>query len=260
MNHFKNLSWICNSIASAFCFCFFFFFWPGIMWDLSSPNRYWTHTPCIRRQSFNHWTVREVTTQLFLKIDISQTFWNILVIMRAYITLCKNELWHFQGKYKLINWIFMSVLNNQQNIFKHLCICKTFLKRGKFKGKSIQEGEKQRVDIKICWLQHPGNFLVQFSSVQWLSHVQLFATPWTAARHASLCITNAQSLPKLMSIESVMPSNQLILCRPLLLLPSIFPRIRVSSNESVLHIRWLKYWSFSFQHQSFQSTLETDLL
>ena len=79
-----------------------------------------------------------------------------------------------------------------------------------------------------------------------LSHVQLFETPWTAARHASLSITNSQSLLKLMSIELVMPSNHLILCHPLHLLPSIFPSIRVFSSESVLHIRWQKYWSFSF--------------
>ena len=74
----------------------------------------------------------------------------------------------------------------------------------------------------------------------------LLATPWTAARQDSLSITKSQSLPKLMSIESVMPSNHLILCRPLLLLPSIFPSMRVFSNESALHIRWPKYWSFSF--------------
>ena len=80
-----------------------------------------------------------------------------------------------------------------------------------------------------------------FSSVQLLSHVQLFVTLWTAAHQASLSITNSQSLLKLMSIESVMPSNDLILCRPLLLLPSIFPSIRVFSNESALHIRWPKY-------------------
>ena len=86
-----------------------------------------------------------------------------------------------------------------------------------------------------------------FSSVQFLHPVWLFATPWTAARQASLSITNSRSLPKLMSIESVMPSNHLILCRPLLLLPSIFPTIRVFSNESALHIRWPKYWSFSFK-------------
>ena len=88
--------------------------------------------------------------------------------------------------------------------------------------------------------------LYQFSSVQSLSHVQLFETPWTAAHQASLSITNSWCLLKLMSIESVMPSNHFILCHPLLLPPSIFPSIRVSSNESVLHIRWPKYWSFSF--------------
>ena len=85
----------------------------------------------------------------------------------------------------------------------------------------------------------------QFSSVQSLSRVQLFETPWTAACQASLSITNSQSLPKLMSIESVIPSNHFILCRPLLL-PSIFPSIRVFSSESVLRMRWPKYWSFSF--------------
>ena len=85
-----------------------------------------------------------------------------------------------------------------------------------------------------------------FSSVQALSRVQLFATPWTAARQASLSISNSQSLPKFMSIELVMPSNHLILCHPVLLPPSIFPSIRVFSNESVLCIRWPKYWSFSF--------------
>ena len=82
--------------------------------------------------------------------------------------------------------------------------------------------------------------------VQSLSRVWLFETPWTAARQASLPITNSRSLLKLMSIESVMPSNHLILCHPLLLLPSIFPSIRVFFNESILHIRWPKYWIFSF--------------
>ena len=85
-----------------------------------------------------------------------------------------------------------------------------------------------------------------FSSVQSLSHVQLFETPWTAACQASLSITNSQSLLKLMSIDLVMPSNHPILCCLLLLLPSIIPSIRIFSNESVLHIRWPKYWSFSF--------------
>ena len=84
------------------------------------------------------------------------------------------------------------------------------------------------------------------SPVQSFSHVQLFATPWNAACQASLSMTISCSLLKLMSIECVMPSNHLILCRPLLLLPSIFPSIRVFSKESVLHTRWSKYWSFSF--------------
>ena len=88
-----------------------------------------------------------------------------------------------------------------------------------------------------CW---------SFSSVQSLSHVQLFATPWTAAHQASLSITNSRNLLKFRSIESMMPSSHLILCHPLLLMPSVFPSIRVFSNESALHIRWPKYWSFSF--------------
>ena len=90
------------------------------------------------------------------------------------------------------------------------------------------------------WSERP------FSSVQSLSCVRIFVTPWTAAPQASLSITNTRSLLKLMSIESVMPSTHLILCRPLLLLPSNFPSIRVFSKESVLHIRWPKYWNFSF--------------
>ena len=99
-----------------------------------------------------------------------------------------------------------------------------------------------------------GNILLPFSaifskcfiSVQSLSHVWLIATPWTATCQASLSITNFRSSPKLMSIESVMPSNHLIFCCPLLLLPSIFPSIKAFSNESTLCIRWQKYWSFSF--------------
>ena len=95
-------------------------------------------------------------------------------------------------------------------------------------------------DKRQCWN------LTQFSSVQSLSHVQLFAVPWTAACQASLSITNSRSLLKLMSIELVMPSNYLTFCHPFLLLPSIFPSIRVFSNESALRIRWPKYWSFTF--------------
>ena len=89
------------------------------------------------------------------------------------------------------------------------------------------------------------NIINKFSSVQSLSCVQLFVTPWTAVRQASLSIINSQSLLKLMSIESVMPSKHFVLCHTLLLLPSIFPSIRIFSSESVLRIRWLKYWSFS---------------
>ena len=87
---------------------------------------------------------------------------------------------------------------------------------------------------------------IQFNSVQSLSCVRLFATPWITARQASLSITNSRSLPKLSSIKLVMPSNHLILCRPLLLLPPVPPSIRAFSNESTLHMRWPKYWSFSF--------------
>ena len=89
-------------------------------------------------------------------------------------------------------------------------------------------------------------YISGFSSVQSLSRVRLFATPWTIAHQASVSITNSQSLLKLMSIESVIPSNHLILCRPLLLLPSIFPSIRVFSDESAVRIKWPKYWCFSF--------------
>ena len=99
---------------------------------------------------------------------------------------------------------------------------------------------------ELNWNCHLHHNFSRISSVQSLSRVQLFVTPWTAACQASLSITNSRSLPKLMSIESVMPSNHLILCCPLLLLPSIFPSVRVLSNESALCIRWPKYWGFSF--------------
>ena len=101
---------------------------------------------------------------------------------------------------------------------------------------------KEYVKAVYC---HPAYLTSMPSSVQSLSHVRLFVTPWTAARQASLSITNSWSLLKLMSIESVMPFNHLILCRPLLLLPSVFPSIRLFSNEPALRIRWPKYWSFS---------------
>ena len=98
--------------------------------------------------------------------------------------------------------------------------------------------------LRMCFILQ--EYTLQFSSVQSLSHVWLFATLWLTAHQASLSIINSRSPPKSMSIESMMPSNHLILCHPLLLLPSIFPSIRVFSNESPLHIRWPKFWSFSF--------------
>ena len=107
--------------------------------------------------------------------------------------------------------------------------------------------------LLISWLQLPSAVIlssVQFGSVQSLSHVRLFATPWTATCQASPSITNSQSLLKLMSIQSVISSNHLIFSCPLLFLPSIFPSIRAFSKESVLHIRWPKYWSFSISFSS----------
>ena len=112
----------------------------------------------------------------------------------------------------------------------------TFVKQGQFCCLKTKTPPPLKTNKKT----HKG------TSVQLLSHVQLFATPWTVARQVSLSITNTWNLLKLMSIELVMPSSYLILCRPLLLPPSVFPSIRVFSNELALHIRWSKYWSFSF--------------
>jgi len=142
---------------------------------------------------------------------------------------------------------------------------KTFLKRWLFWDISLWSSQSVGFPNKVVFFASTPNLcfywllcgeqsefelsdkvIIQFSSVQSLSGVRLFVTPWTAAHQASLSITNSQSLLKLMSIESVMPSSHLILCHPLLLPPSIFPSIRVFSNESVLCIRWPKYWSFSF--------------
>ena len=116
-------------------------------------------------------------------------------------------------------------------------------------------------NFSACFLLPFGSYERKVSvSVQALSHVRLFATPWTEAHQASLSITNSRSLPKLTSIESVRPSNHLILCHPLLLLPSILPNIRVFSNVWALCIRWPKYWEFQFQQQSFWWTPRTDFL
>ena len=161
-------------------------------------------------------------------------------------------LWDFPGKdtgavfHFLLQGIFPT-----QGLNLGLLYCRQILHRLSYQGL-----------ILACYSFNLNNFLVEslkyvhrqsyvtpwqqrLFSVQF-SHVHLFATPWTAARQASLSITNCRSLPKPMSVESVMPSSHLILCRPLLLLPSIFPSIRVFSNESALRIRWRKDWSFSF--------------
>ena len=112
-------------------------------------------------------------------------------------------------------------------------------------GSYLAKDSKLRVQTPWLWGQHE-LFYFQLSSVQLLSPILLLATPWIATHQPSLSITNSQKLLKLMSIELVMPSNHLIHCHPLLLLPSIFPNIRVFSKESVLRIRWPTYWSFSF--------------
>ena len=124
------------------------------------------------------------------------------------------------------NWTPCTVLVGMQNI------C------GKQYGRSLKNWKHT-----ATWSSNPTS---GFSSVQSFSHVRLFATPWTTACQASLFITNSQSSPNLTSIESVMPSSHLILCHPLLFLPPIPPSIRVFSNESILRMRWPKYWNFSF--------------
>ena len=117
--------------------------------------------------------------------------------------------------------------------------------------------EKGKVGTRLVWGLYTYYLLLLLIVVQLPSHVQLFVTSWNAGPQASLTFTISQSLLKLMSIESMMPSNHFILCHPLFLLPSIFPSIRVFSTELVLHIRWPKYWRFKLQHQSFQWMLSS---
>ena len=124
-------------------------------------------------------------------------------------------------------------------------------------SKGTLDSPQQFLGVSPCsWPEHLTSQFFVVVVVQSLSHVQLFATPWTAAHQASLSITNSQSLFKLTSIESVMPSNHLVLCYALLLLSSIFPSIRVFSNELALHIRWPKYWSFSISPSNKYSGLD----
>ena len=135
-----------------------------------------------------------------------------------------------------INILWIGKLTWTQFLFYFLCYCASLSLDRRYissTGEMILSGRQVLV------------LLYRISSVQSLSHVRLFATPWTTAHQASLSITNSRSLPKPMSIKSMVPSNHLILCHPLLLLPSVFPSIRVFSNESAFHIRWPKYWSFS---------------
>ena len=145
-----------------------------------------------------------------------------------------------------LNWSILSGEGNG-NPLQYSCL-ENPIDRGAWQA-TIHGVTKSQTWLSHWTIQSQANnsylWIVTFSSVQSLSHVQLFVIPWTAACQASLTITNSQSLPKLMSIESVMPSNHLILCAPLLLLPSIFPSIRVFTNESVP-----KYWSFSFSISS----------
>ena len=141
----------------------------------------------------------------------------------------------------------MGIERMQFNIIKVIydqATVNMILNSEKHKAFPLRSGKRQW--WPLLWLLFNTVLPEQFSSVQSLSHVWLFVTPWTAARQVSLSITSSRSPPKPMSIESVMPSNHLILCHPHLLLPGIFPSIKDFSNESALWIRWPKYWSFSF--------------
>ena len=155
-------------------------------------------------------------------------FSSVFVILQYMRRFCFGGILFF-----FLNWSTVDL----QNYVNYCCIAKWF------RYISISMYIYRYIHLFLYILFPYG---LSFSSIQPLSHVQLFATPWTAARQASQSITNSQSLLKLVSIELVTPSSQLILCHPLLFLPSIFLSIRVLSNESVLHIRWPKYWSFSF--------------
>ena len=148
----------------------------------------------------------------------------------------RHQNWKGIVKLYCLQKIILYLGNTKSSIKKLLELIHKF---SKYSGYTICK-------LLLSILQNYSKENSMFSSVQLLSCVQLFVTLWTAARQASLSITNSRSPPKPMSIELVMPSNHLILCHALLLLPSIFPSIRVFSNESTLWIRWSKYWSFSF--------------
>ena len=181
---------------------------------------------------------------------------------------CKNKTikWLEENvRVNLHNFGFLLIMRHQHYKCFDLKHSKKLLgkvaKSSKKKWRKIKIANSQKKKYKYQINTHTKKIPHHwFSSVQSLSHVWLFGTPWTAAHQPSLSITNSQSSPKLMSIKLVMPSSHLILCRPLLFLPSIPPSIRVFSSESTLRIKWPKYWSFSFSYQSFQRTPRTDLL
>ena len=138
-------------------------------------------------------------------------------------------------------WLWQAVVTGQEGLKREPCVLKRIGRKAVCSGCVKYQG--------LCPVEYKFGFSTTFkaiSSVQLLSHVWLFVTPWTAARQVSLSVTNSQSPPKPMSIKSVMPPNHFIPCCPLLILPSILPSIRVFSNQSALRMRWPKYWSFSF--------------
>ena len=214
----------------------------------------------------------------YISLNLSENyFWSVLNICDLVSLLDKHcpvtaFLSHFLNTILASSHTFFGVFPGHAGGKESTCHCRKHKKI--WVGSLVQEDllEKEMATCssilawKIPWTEEPGRATVHgpqrvrhdwvtkhtqahvcfLSSVQSLSCVRLFATPWTAARQASLSITNSQSLLKLMSIESVMPSSHLILCCPLLLPPSLFPSIRVFSDESVLCVRWPEYWSFSF--------------
>ena len=212
-------------------------------------------------------TQKRNTTKILGCHIIQNTKWDCLVFYQDSAWFCIYQIdLKNKGKHNFFIMILWSLFNLLKGSLKFAVRAASGQGRG---TPSLKKKKKFAVSsLVVQWLRlHAPNSggpgLIpgwgtrsQCSSVQSLSRVRLFVTPWTAACQASLSITNSQSLLKLMSIESVMPPNHLILCRPLLLPPSIFPSIRVFSNESVLCIRWPKYWSFSFS-MSFQWTPRT---
>ena len=197
---------------------------PHGMWDLSSSTRDRTCGPCLAKWILNHWTTREDPLCGLL----SMSLYEMLPSTSAHILLAVGI--------SFVNCLLACPFPVDLYVF-----WMSPLSVGNIGYIGQQGGPRQKPQATCGAHTYSGWVFV----VQSLSRVRLFATLWTAAHQASLSITNSQSLLKLMSIESRMPSNHLILCSPLLLLPSIIPSIRVFSNESGLRIRWSKYWSFS---------------